>query len=176
VECNTGLGDAVAQSLGGVVYRLAPGVPPFGKLKKISHDEKDVVICILGNPIKTSNILNSARIRTGINNAGSKALLEFSKNGFFSDFTRLSWNFAIKSGLATKKMEKALSSISGVGEGSMVMLGNAVFAFGDSIELASRLKLFGSVFKTHNINTFAILLLIGVLFRFGQHKSFIRPA
>lgn len=148
VESGTGLGDAVAQSIGGFVRRRREGAPPFGTLEWIKWEPEYVVVCILDSPLSTTSIISSAEKRSEINEAGSRCLAEFSERKGVSDFLQLSWRFANETGLATEKMKEALDSIRGLGEGSMVMLGNAIFAFGDTAAMAGELSAFGRVIRT----------------------------
>ena len=45
-------------------------------------------------------------------------------------------------------MKRVIGEINGAGNGSMVMLGNSIFAFGDADALEEVLKPFGQVFRT----------------------------
>jgi pantoate kinase len=142
VESGTGLGDAAAQSIGGFVRRSEPGPHPYGVLERIDWEPEDVVICILDDALSTASIISSAEKRHEINEVGGRCLAEFSDSGGVSEFTRVSRTFANDTGLATTKMKEALESISDLGEGGVVMLGNAVFAFGEVDVLTKELAAF----------------------------------
>ena len=158
VESGTGLGDAVAQSVGGFARRRREGIPPFGTLERINWEPEDVVVCVLDPPLSTTSIISSAEKRNEINKAGSRCLAIFSERRGVSDFLQLSWRFANETGLATEKVKEALGSIRGLGEGSMVMLGNAIFAFGDTAAMADQLTAFGRVIRTRTYHTGASIV------------------
>jgi pantoate kinase len=141
------MGDAVAQSLGGFVHRLKPGIPPHGVVERPFKGNEDVVVCLLGHPPSTADILNSD-MKENITRVGDEQLRKFSGKNNLGMMIACSWAFARDSGLATPPMEEALSTIVGIGQGSPVMLGNAIFAFGDTGRLEERLRPFGEVIIT----------------------------
>jgi len=149
VENRTGLGDAVAQSLGGFVHRLEPGIPPYGELEVLRIPQKEVVFCILGPPIKTSAVLSDQEARRRIRESGELCIRDFEGLPGFDEFVGISWIFARDSGLATEKMVKVLGLIEGIGKGSMVMLGNCIFAFGDCDAIEKKLTGWGTVLRTN---------------------------
>lgn len=148
VEHHTGLGDAVAQSIGGFVHRIEPGIPPHGELERLDFRAGDVVLCVLGEPIKTSIILANGEQRQRIRESGHACLRDCENGLDLASFISSSWVFARDAGLATDKMMRVIGAINGSGQGSMVMLGNAVFAFGDADALEKALEPFGQVFRT----------------------------
>ena len=148
VEHHTGLGDAVAQSIGGFVHRIEPGIPPHGEYEKLNFRAEEVVICVLGDPIKTSIILSNGEQRHRIRESGHACLRDCEHGLDLASFISSSWVFARDAGLATDKMKRILGTINGSGQGSMVMLGNSIFAFGDADALEEALKPFGQVFRT----------------------------
>ena len=147
VEHRTGLGDAVAQSIGGFVHRLKPGIPPHGVIERPFKGNEEVVVCLLGHPPSTADILNSDMKET-ITQAGDEQLRRFSEEKNLDMMIASSWAFARDSGLATPPMKEALNAIAGIGQGSTVMLGNAIFAFGDADLLEERLRPYGEVIIT----------------------------
>ncbi len=148
VEHHTGLGDAIAQSVGGFVHRIEPGIPPHGEFEKLNFRAEEVVICVLGDPIKTSIILSNGQQRQRIRESGHACLRDYERGLDLASFISSSWAFARDAGLATDAMKKAIDSIKGIGHGSMVMLGNSIFAFGDADALEKVLKAQGQVFRT----------------------------
>jgi pantoate kinase len=158
VENKTGLGDAVAQSIGGFVQRLEPGIPPFGELEVLKFSQKEVVFCILGQPISTSSILSDQEMRARIRESGNICLRDFENIPGFDEFVDISWMFARDSGLATEKMTKVLGNLNGIGKGSMVMLGNTIFAFGDAAAIEAKLKGWGTVIRSRTTGNGAHIL------------------
>jgi pantoate kinase len=152
------LGDAVAQSVGGFVQRVEPGIPPFGELEVLKFPQKEVVFCILGQPISTSSILSDQDMRGRIRESGNICLRDFENVPGFEEFVDISWMFARDSGLATEKMTKVLGSLNGIGKGSMVMLGNTIFAFGDGAAIEAKFKGWGTVIRSRTSNNGAHIL------------------
>jgi pantoate kinase len=153
VENKTGLGDAVAQSVGGFVHRLEPGIPPHGELERLRIPAREVMFCVLGPHIRTSDVLSDVEARERIRDSGNICLRDFENVPGFDEFVDISWMFARDTGLATEKMQKALSAVNGAGKGSMVMLGNNVFAFGDCDAIEKKLQGWGKVIRTRVAET-----------------------
>lgn len=158
VENKTGLGDAVAQSVGGFVQRVEPGIPPYGELEVLKFPQKDVVFCILGQPISTSSILSNQDMRARIRESGNICLRDFENVPGFDEFVDISWMFARDSGLATEKMIKVLGNLNGIGKGSMVMLGNTIFAFGNATAIEAKMKGWGTVIRSRTSSNGAHVL------------------
>ena len=148
VEHHTGLGDAIAQSVGGFVHRIEPGIPPHGEFEKLNFRAEEVVLCVLGDPIKTSIVLSNGEQRQRIRESGHACLRDCEHGLDLASFISSSWAFARDADLATDKMKRVLGTINDFGQGSMVMLGNSIFVFGDSKALEKALKPFGQVFRT----------------------------
>ena len=148
VENKTGLGDAVAQSVGGFVHRLEPGIPPHGELERLGFSQQEVVFCILGPPIKTSEVLADFESRDRIRDSGNICLRDFENVPGFDEFINISWMFARDTGLATEKMATVMENLNGIGGGSMVMLGNNIFAFGDCDAMEKKLAGWGTVLRS----------------------------
>ena len=148
VEHHTGLGDAVAQSIGGFVHRIEPGIPPHGAFEKLKFRAEEVVLCVLGSPIKTSGVLANSEQRSRIRESGHACLRDCETGLDLASFISSSWVFARDAGLATDKMKRVIKTINEMGQGSMIMLGNSIFVFGDADALEEALKPFGEVFRT----------------------------
>jgi len=148
VEHHTGLGDAIAQSVGGFVHRIEPGIPPHGEFERLNFRAEEVVICVLGDPIKTSEILVTGEKRARIRESGHACLRDCESGLDLASFISSSWIFARDAGLATDKMKRVIGEINSSGQASMIMLGNSIFAFGNMDELENKLKPFGQVFRT----------------------------
>jgi pantoate kinase len=146
VESRTGLGDVVGQSVGGFERRLEPGVPPFGKVAtEPLHAE--AVLCVLGGALETKAVLSDELLRARINAAGRKAVNSFSPSVNLKRFCETSWAFAREARLDTPEIAKAIGEASSAGCGSMAMLGNSVFAFGDAERLESIFSKYGRTFR-----------------------------
>ncbi len=144
VQSRTGLGDVVASSFGGIEIRREAGLPPWGMLEHIPG-KFEVVLCVIGKKIETKKILSDAAKVNEIASYGrycTKKLLEApSVEHLFS----LAYEFTRKSGLADPKVLQAIERANQHGMASMCMLGNAVFAIGDTPLLCTILSAFGTV-------------------------------
>jgi pantoate kinase len=145
IKFKTGLGDVLPQSVGGVVMRKMEGCPPFGIVEKVPCDETDVVLCIIGEDLFTKDIITDEEYKKKITEFGTKALREFQGKSSIDELMRLSYDFSNKTGMLSKKIDEAIQAANSVGRASMSMLGNSVFAVGDTRKLKEVLGGFGDV-------------------------------
>lgn len=159
VENRTGLGDVVAQSLGGVVIRHTPGAS--GRLNRIPADGRKV-FWVVFDKILTMEVLNDPGVAERINATGIESLRELLKNPTIENFMHQSKRFAVGTGLMSDSVSDAVDAVEAAGGmASQAMLGDSVFAIdcsgasgcggggggvGDAIEAA--LAEFGSVGKS----------------------------
>jgi pantoate kinase len=143
----TGMGDVSAMFRGGMTFRRKEGLPPLGKVDRFDGDP-EVVLCEVGKPIKTSDVLSDEGLRAKINASGRKCLEEFEQDLTVRTFTRLSKRFAVESGVASPEALKAIAAAENFGHASMSMLGNSVFAFGEVDRLEAVLGKFGQTYRT----------------------------
>jgi len=137
VTNRTGLGDVIAQNSGGIVVRLEPGAPGTGRIDRIPVLPLQVDYVVRG-PISTRDVLTDPALMKAINQSGLAALKELLKRPTLQDFMRLSRHFTVQSGLASQWAIDAIEAVeSSGGMASMIMLGDAVFAFGGSDALKS---------------------------------------
>lgn len=146
VEQRTGLGDVVAQGAGGIPVRRIEGAPPFGMVESTFSD-KEIVLCIVGEEIETKAILNDPLKRERINYYGRECLRRFIANPEIDNLVELSYEFALRTGLMSQDVKDAVDACRDFGRASMSMLGNSVFAVGETEELISILREFGDVFQ-----------------------------
>jgi pantoate kinase len=150
VTNKTGLGDVIAQNAGGLVVRLQPGAPGTGRIDRIPVPPLLISYVVRG-PISTSQVLSDEKTMTAVNAAGEAALKELLKRPTFTNFMQLSRRFTVQSGLASSWALQAIEAVEAAGGmASMIMLGDAVFAFGgagDGAEVEA-LKSFGEVHTT----------------------------
>ena len=145
VQLKTGLGDVIASSFGGLEIRKNAGLPPWGFIEHIPC-KSDVVICVIGKKIDTKNILtDKSRINTIIDYGKycTKKLLE---KPSVENYFRLSQLFTEKTGLADKKVIDAINAANNHGHASMCMLGNSVYAVGNTPQLCKILCRFGKLY------------------------------
>ena len=142
----TGLGDVIAQNCGGLVVRLYPGAPGTGRIDRIPVLAMPISYVVRG-PISTKEILSDERAMKAINLAGKQALKELLNKPTFANFMILSRRFTLESGLASDWALEAIEAVTAAGgRASMIMLGDAVFAWDGESEKA--LKEFGEVQTT----------------------------
>ena len=145
IESHTGLGDVIASSFGGIEIRRKAGLPPWGLLEHIPG-RYDVVLGVIGNKIETKKILTDSTKIQEIASYGryctKKLLAQPSLENLFS----LAWEFTRKIGIADKTVLEAIEKANVHGMASMCMLGNSVFAIGNTSALCKVLSKFGMVF------------------------------
>lgn len=146
VISRTGLGDVIAQNCGGLVIRLQPGAPGTGQIDRIPVSPIPISYVVHG-PISTREVLSDEKVMKAVNAAGEAALKEFLRKPTFPNFMLLSRRFTLESGLASDWALQAMESVEAAGgAASMIMLGDAVFAWGG--ESKEALKDFGEVHTT----------------------------
>jgi pantoate kinase len=146
VTNRTGLGDVIAQNAGGLVVRLQPGAPGTGLIDRIPVPPLPISYVVRG-PISTKQVLSDERVMAAVNAAGEAALKELLKKPTFTNFLLLSRRFTVNSSLASDWALQAIEAVEAAGAmASMIMLGDAVFAFGEAATEA--LSGFGQVHTT----------------------------
>lgn len=126
----TGLGDVIGQNTGGLVVRLEPGAPGIGRVDRIPVPALQVDYVVRG-PISTREVLSDEAALKEINKAGEAALKDLLRRPTLREFMRLSRRFTAEAGLASDWALNAIEAVEAAGGmASMIMLGDAVFAFG----------------------------------------------
>lgn len=141
-----GLGDISAIYKGGITIRERPGLPPAGKVRRIDG-APEVVLCVVGRPIRTKSVLSDPAKARAINLTGGRTVDELLERPSIGRLMELSAAFAVESGLATRKISRAVRAVSAHGAASMSMLGNSVFAIGDADALEGVLAGFGKTYR-----------------------------
>ncbi len=141
-----GLGDVSALYAGGITVRTKPGLPPIGKVIRIDG-RPDLVLCVVGRRMLTKSVLSDPKKQKAINSFGSKRVDELLRKPTVERLMRSSRSFALESGLATNKTLEAMDAASKFGMASMSMLGNSVFAIGETDALERVLSDFGKTFR-----------------------------
>jgi pantoate kinase len=144
---HTGLGDVAALFRGGMTFRRKEGLPPLGKVDQFDG-RPEVVLCEVGKPMKTVDVLTDDRMTAQINAVAKKCLEEFELDTTVASFCRLSKRFAVETKIASQDALKAIAAAEEFGQASMSMLGNSVFAFGEMDELEEVLQEFGKTSRT----------------------------
>jgi pantoate kinase len=146
IICASGLGDVMPQSIGGIVVRKKEGCHPHGIVENIAYKDEEIVLCIIGEELSTKEIITDPNYRTRINDFGKECLNQLITNPDIKKLMYLSSAFSKGTGLLSWGVEEAMSAVRRLGIASMSMLGNSLFAVGDTENLAASLKNFGEVF------------------------------
>ena len=133
VENNTGLGDVIAETYGGVVLRKKPGPPGIGMVDIILPPEEVKISYVTFGVKATRDILQDASIIRNVNKAGRAALKELLKKPDMDTFMRAARDFSLQTGLMSERCRDAIEAVAAEGKvASVAMLGETVFVPGDS--------------------------------------------
>ena len=143
VECRTGLGTVIAETLGGGEIRTKPGAPGIGEIEFIEIPENVNVICLVFGPMSTRRFLTDPECRTRINEWGGKLVDELIKTPTICKFMKLSRQFAEKVGLITNRVRSILDLTDKEGLiCSMPMFGESVFTVAEPENVNTVLRIF----------------------------------
>lgn len=141
VESNTGLGDVIAETCGGVVIRRKPGPPGIGTIDKIPWRKEKLSYAVFGKK-STKAVLADDSMKRRINEAGREAMKELMREPTLEKFMLASRKFSLRSEVISDKCRDAIEAVDAEGKvASVAMLGDTVFVIGDS----EALKEFGEV-------------------------------
>ncbi|UCE09798.1 MAG: GHMP kinase [Candidatus Thorarchaeota archaeon] len=134
----TGLGDVLAQTMGGLEIRRHPGGPGHGDVINITPPASRRVLLAGSIGLETRDVLANPKSRSLVNDAGEKAVSKLLQNPTFDEFISVSREFSGKIGLMTERVSGALAELTDAGyeKSSMVMLGDSVFCFCGENEVA----------------------------------------
>jgi pantoate kinase len=144
VQLRTGLGDVIASSFGGIEIRRQAGLPPWGLLEHIPG-KYTIVVCVIGKKIEKKKILSDPNRLREISSYGRYCTKKLLEKPSCENLFSLAWEFTKKIGFAEKKVLQAIEAANMYGMASMCMLGNSVFAVGDTRKLCTTLSSFGKV-------------------------------
>jgi len=145
IQYKTGLGDVLASSFGGLEIRKNAGLPPWGFIEHIPC-KSDVVICVIGKKINTKNVLTDSKKANTIVEYGKYCTKKLLDKPSVENYFTLSQIFTNKTGLADKKVIDAINAANNHGNASMCMLGNSVYAVGNTPQLCRILCTFGKLY------------------------------
>jgi pantoate kinase len=145
VSLKTGLGDVIGSSFGGIEIRKEAGLPPWGLIEHIPGSYQ-VVLCIIDRQIKTERILTNPVQMKRIQKYGNICTKRILEGPSLENLFSLSQWFAQQTGLLSPKIQTALDAVRDVGHASQCMLGNSIFAIGDTEQLIQRLSGFGRIY------------------------------
>ncbi|MGI0148063.1 MAG: pantoate kinase [Thermoplasmata archaeon] len=144
VECGTGLGDVVPASLGGMDLRLKPGAANRGEVRTFPV-KADLLLVVLGPEILTKSVLLDASKVAAINRFGGALVDEFAQSPILERLFDLGNRFAEETGLASRTVLEVIRASRMFGRATMTMLGNSLFATGNTDQLATLYRRFGTL-------------------------------
>jgi pantoate kinase len=144
VRCRCGLGDVSAIYGSGITIRKRAGLPPKGEVLRI-EGTPELVLAVVGRGLHTKAVLDDHDKAAAINASGSRKVDQLVAEPSLEKLMHLSCQFASETGLASEEVQEAMRAASGAGAASMSMLGNSVFAVGDTVTLRRRLSRLGEV-------------------------------
>lgn len=142
----TGLGDVAALSRGGMTFRRREGLPPYGRIDRLT-DTLDIVAAVVGPVIRTSDVLGDPPRGRTIESIGRECYHLLAKDPTPDMFFHTSRDFTMRTGLAGPAVMEALEAVDGLGDASMIMLGNSVFARGNLDAMEKELSRFGTTYR-----------------------------
>jgi len=153
VMCDTGRGDVVPQTLGGLVISREPGAPAYGDWSQIRVPDEVRVVCGTLGPLPTRGVLKDRGLLERSEKFGGSALKALVKNPTPQEFMRVSRKFAERLGLLDDELcaliEAALAA--GAIGASQVMIGRAVFAFARAAEAEGVRRAFLELLKPNEV-------------------------
>lgn len=151
----TGLGDVLPAAQGGVEVRESPGIGGF--IRRIPG-EGEVVVAVVGPPLSTATVLGNARQQQRISAVGRACMTAMLERPTLDRLFTLSRRFAQEAGLLQPAVRAAVEAAEEHGQASMCMLGNAVFARGNTAALQEVLARYGTVYTCRIAQTGARII------------------
>ncbi|MHA1950397.1 MAG: pantoate kinase [Candidatus Thorarchaeota archaeon] len=129
ISNHTGLGDVLAQTVGGIEVRVVPGGPGVGKIENILYLDSLRAVFAGAPGLKTAEILTNPETREKINTIGDHLVERIIADPTIETFMECSRTFSDELGLKTPRVKEALDELerTGLVDASMVMLGDSVF-------------------------------------------------
>ncbi|TXT57609.1 MAG: hypothetical protein BAJATHORv1_10311 [Candidatus Thorarchaeota archaeon] len=138
VENQSGLGDVIAQTVGGFEIRTRPGAPGIGAIHNIPCDSDLKVVLAGGTGLDTRKVLTNPEHRSRINRVGDNLVSMIIDSPEIDTFITCAQRFAFSVGLANERIKQTLNELKEVGfeRTGMVMLGNSIFCFCERDEIS----------------------------------------
>lgn len=128
VECGTGLGTVIAETLGGFEIRVREGAPGIGEIIQVPVNSDIAVFCLIFGPLSTKSLLLDDEVCRRINMLGGKLVDEIVRDQTVYNFMKLSRIFADHVGLMSDGVRKIFKIMDEAGFiMSMPMFGDGVF-------------------------------------------------
>lgn len=153
VKCKTGLGTVGPLLLGGCIVTVEPGAPGYGIIDRIPITADHVIVAGVFEPWSTKEVLASPEKRKRVNEWGRKTVEAILAEPSLENFMRASKEFAVKTGLATKRVKSLIASAERAGAigAAQNMVGEAVHALTTPENLNSVLQVFKKVLPNEKV-------------------------
>lgn len=142
VRSRTGLGDVVAEFLGGAVIRRTPGIPPYGTQQRLPA-QGEVVVATVGDQIDTAEKLRDQATMETVTEVGRACLKAVLQRPTLEAIFEAGARFAQATGLVSDETLTAIDACQEGGAGMAAMLGNTVVAYGETEILQDVLQTWG---------------------------------
>ena len=142
INLGGGLGDVIAQTGHGLVFRTQPGAPGIGEIESFEHDV--YIAWKTFGKIETSSIIQNPHHKEVISASGIKYWQYFKEDPSLENFLDFSNRFAQETDLMSgevKELIDYLNSSDDILGSSMAMLGNTAFAFAYDEDAFKSLKI-----------------------------------
>jgi len=153
VKCKTGLGTVSGILFGGCIIVLEPGAPNHASVDRIPITPDYHIVSGVFKPRLTSEFLKSTKKRAIINEIGQKTLESILAEPSLENFMHSCKEFALKTGLATKRVIKLMTAAEEAGAvgAAQNMLGEAVHALVERDRVKSVVRAFEKVLPRDKI-------------------------
>jgi len=152
VENHTGLGDVIAQFMGGFEIRHRPGPPGIGEITNLTYDEEYHVVLAGGIGLETGQVLTNDYQKTKINTFGDRRITELMENPTVETFIDCSRLFSSETGLETSRVHSALVDLdSNEIKSGMVMLGDSLFCLCSESEVSTAVGILSLYWSEHEV-------------------------
>jgi pantoate kinase len=143
VECKTGLGTVIAETLGGLEVRVKPGAPGIGEIKNAPVPKDYTVACLTFGQLPTKKFLTDEEIRKRVNEFGGKLVDKLTEEPNVTNFMNFSRQFTEHIGLMTQRIRRTLDVADNANFiCSMPMFGESAFTLIKQQSLEDLLQIF----------------------------------
>lgn len=153
VKCRTGLGTVGPLLLGGCVVTVEPGAPGYSLIDRIPITSDHQIVAGVFKPWLTKEVLTSPEKRKKVNEWGRRTVDAILAEPSLENFLKASKEFAIKTGLATERVRKLMTTAEKAGAigAAQNMLGEAVHALAEKDKVKSVVKAFEKALPSDKI-------------------------
>lgn len=128
LDCRTGLGTVLAQTVGGLEVRLQPGAPGVGQVRTLPSERPLWAQVAVWAPLETSALLSQPGLWDRLAQEGERALESLTAQPGWERLMRLSRAFALDSDLASAEVLRCGHQLDEAGRfWSMPLFGQGVF-------------------------------------------------